>query len=99
MHREAPVDHVERDADLDHARAAIDAQNSREMTEDEAAAYRLAPEDLLDWLDQPALPDDPTDLQTLERWEDHLDWLELDSQQPVTPADEEIWQEPERSRR
>ncbi|MFS8047024.1 MobA/MobL family protein [Rhizobium sp. BR 314] len=99
MHREAPVDRAGPDADLDHARAVVDAQNSREMTEDEALAYRLAPEDLLDWLDQPALPDDPADLQTLERWEDHLDWLDLDSQEPVAPADEGIWQEPERSHR
>ena len=99
MHRQAPVDHAGQDAELDHARAAIEAQNSHEMTEDEAAAYRLAPENLLDWLDQSTLPADPADLQILERWEDQLDWLELDSQQPVTPADEGIWQEPERSRR
>ncbi len=99
MHRQAPIDRTDPDADIDHARTVVDTQNGREMTEDEAAAYRLAPEDLLDWLDQPALPDDPADLQMLERWEDHLDWLDLDSQEPVTPADEGIWQEPEHSRR
>lgn len=40
---------------LEEAQAALDAQSAREMSEDEAQAYRLAPEgNLLDWIDEPA---------------------------------------------
>ncbi|TBD04565.1 conjugal transfer protein [Rhizobium leguminosarum] len=98
MHAAAPAGR-DLSGDTEDARAAIEAQNAREMSEDEAAAYRLAPEDMLDWLGEPARPLDPADEVVLEHWENHLDWLEIDRQQPAAPSDEELQHEPERDRR
>lgn len=72
---EPPVVH-EPNGDPAAARQAIERQNSREMSEDDAAAYRLAPDDMLDWLSTPVAAQDEA---TLERWENHLDWLEPDA--------------------
>lgn len=87
------------DGNPELARATVERQNTREMSEDEAAAYRLAPEHMLDWLGASAMPDDAADLKVLERWENHLDWLELDQRQPASPAEDGVWHEPERSRK
>ncbi|MBY2985661.1 MobA/MobL family protein [Rhizobium leguminosarum] len=84
--------------DIEAARAAVDRQSAREMSDDEAWAYRLAPENLLDWVGSPTPPQDASDLEALERWENHLDWLEIE-QQPAAPTDEGISHEPERGRR
>jgi len=99
MHRSDPVGHAGPDGDLESARAAIDQQNSHAMSEDEAAAYRLAPDNRLDWLDQPSPADDPADLEILERWEDRLDWLELDREELPSQPDDGIWYEHDRSQR
>ncbi|EJT04924.1 MobA/MobL family protein [Rhizobium sp. CCGE 510] len=84
---------------IDAARAAVDRESAREMSDDEAAAYRLAPENLLDWLGSPASPHDVADVEVLERWENHLDWLDIDRPQPAAPTDEGISHEPERGGR
>jgi hypothetical protein len=99
MHRQAPPGRSGLDGDVERARIAVEQQNSREMSEDEAAAYRLAPENMLDWLDAPATPEDHTDTKVIERWENHLDWLELDQTQPPSPPEDGLWQEPDRSRK
>lgn len=96
VHREEPPGFQEPNGDLEAARAAIERQNSREMTEDEAAAYRLAPDDMLDWLGDRTWQDD---LQTLERWENHLDWLEVEGNRPAHFPEERSWPEPERDER
>lgn len=75
VEREEPPAFQEPNGDPAAARQAIERQNSREMSEDAAAAYRLAPEDMLDWLSTP-LP--AQDEAVLDRWENHLDWLERD---------------------
>lgn len=96
VHREEPPVFQEPDGDLHSARTAVDQQNSRELTEDEAAAYRLAPDDRLDWLAERTTQDD---MQTLERWENHLDWLELSERQTAPPSGDGPWQEPDHDRR
>ncbi|MFK0207698.1 MobQ family relaxase [Agrobacterium sp. NPDC090283] len=75
VQREEPPVILEPNGDPAAARQVIERQNSREMSEDDAAAYRLAPDDMLDWLGTPVAAQDET---TLERWENHLDWLETD---------------------
>lgn len=85
--------------DIEAARTAVDRQNAREMSDDEAAAYRLAPEDMLDWLGSPTSPQDASDLEVLERWENHLDWLEVDHQRPAASSEDGPYPEPERSGR
>ncbi|WP_234710709.1 hypothetical protein [Sinorhizobium arboris] len=99
MHRHVQVVQGSQDGNPELARATVERQNTREMSEDEAAAYRLAPEHMLDWLGASAMPDDAADLKVLERWENHLDWLELDQRQPASPAEDGVWHEPERSRK
>lgn len=93
MHQPAVAEVTAVHGDLDAARAVVDRQNALEMSEDAAAAYRLAPENHLDWLDDKTRPED---LPTLERWENHLDWLDKDVQGPGTPAE---GPEPERDER
>ena len=88
MHRSVPVERVEQAADRAHAQVALDRQNSRELSEDEAAAYRLAPDNTLDWMDWSLPAEDPADAQVLERWENHLDWLELDNPRPSAPSED-----------
>lgn len=95
VHREEPPVFQEPDGDLHSARTAVDQQNSHELSEDEAAAYRLAPDDRLDWLAERTTQDD---MQTLERWENHLDWLEVGEQRPAPPSGDGPWQEPDRDR-
>ncbi len=95
MHGDIPPASMGREGDVEAARAAIDRQNGREVTEDQAAAYRLAPEDMLDWLSDPATP---ADMEVLERWENHLDWLEIGAPQTSPSPDSERWQEPEQDR-
>ncbi len=73
VEREEPPAFQEPNGDPTAARQAIERQNSREMSEDTATAYRLAPENTLDWLSAPLSEQDES---TLERWENHLDWLE-----------------------
>lgn len=86
-------------ADIESARETIEAQNMRELSEDEAAAYRLAPDNMLDWLGDTAMAADQGDMELLERWENHLDWLNIDPQMPSAPREEGLWPEPERERR
>jgi hypothetical protein len=88
MHRPAAAEHAGQAGERDTALAAVARQNSRELSEDEAAAYRLAPDNRLDWLDQPSHAEDPADLKVLERWENHLDWLELDNSRPSVPSED-----------
>ncbi|MGN7954468.1 MobQ family relaxase [Agrobacterium radiobacter] len=71
--REDPPAFQEPNGDPAAARQAIERQNSREMSDTDATAYRLAPENMLDWLSE-RLP--AQDEAVLERWENHLDWLE-----------------------
>jgi hypothetical protein len=99
MHRNVPAERGGQESGATLARATVEQQNSREMSEDEAAAYRLAPENMLDWLDAPATLEDHTDTKVLERWENHLDWLELEQTQPPTSPEDGLWQEPDRSRK
>jgi hypothetical protein len=86
VEREEPPVIQEPDGDLAAARQAIERQNSREVSEDEAMAYRLAPDSVLDWLSAP-LPG--YDDVVLERWENHLDWLEVERSQPDSQDDRE----------
>lgn len=94
--REEPPAFQEPNGDPAAARQAIERQNSREMSEDDATAYRLAPENTLDWL---SLPVPAEDEATLERWENHLDWLEEDVRSHPHSPDDERLQEPEHDRR
>ncbi|WJR67081.1 MobQ family relaxase [Neorhizobium sp. CSC1952] len=96
VHREEPPVLQEPNGDLHSARTAVDQQNNRELSEDEAAAYRLAPENALDWLTEQNVQED---MQVLERWENHLDWLELDNRRPSPPSEDGAWHEPDQSRR
>ncbi|KXG87611.1 MobQ family relaxase [Agrobacterium bohemicum] len=73
----------------------VERLNSREISEDDALNYRLAPENLLDWLGDPAPAQDEA---TLERWENHLDWLEVDNRQPTKSGPEERQREQDRNR-
>jgi hypothetical protein len=96
VEREEPPVFQEPNGDPAAARQAIERQNSREMSEDDAANYRLAPEDMLDWLSEP-LP--AQDEAVLERWENHLDWLELDARTVPAPSEDGPSHEPEHDRR
>lgn len=96
VHREGPPVFQEPDGDLAAARLAVERQNGREMSEDEAAAYRLAPDDMLDWLEERTAHEDE---RVLERWENHLDWLEAGGRTLEAPSEEGSWQEPDRERR
>lgn len=96
IEREEPPALQEPNGDRDAARQAIERQNSREMSEDEAAAYRLAPENTLDWLSEPRPAQDDT---ILERWENHLDWLEPDARASPHPAEERLEAEQDHQRR
>lgn len=58
-----------------------------------AVIYRLAPDNTLDWLDDPILAQDEA---TLERWENHLDWLEPETRPLPHPVEDAS--EPERDR-
>jgi hypothetical protein len=80
--------------DREAARAEADWQHTAPMSEDEAAAYRLAPENMLDWLEDRATVED---VKILDQWENHLDWVDLGDQRP-SPTEEGPWQEPERDR-
>lgn len=94
VEREEPPAFQEPNGDPAAARQAIERQNSRTMTDEDAAAYRLAPEDTLDWLDSPVTAQDEA---TLERWENHLDWLEPETRTSPHPLDERF--ETDRERR
>ncbi|MGQ2918152.1 MULTISPECIES: MobQ family relaxase [Rhizobium] len=93
VEREEPPVFQAPNGDPAAARQAIERQNSREVSEDEAAAYRLAPDDTLDWLSTPAPAQDDA---TLERWENHLDWLEPDIRPAPHPVEDGL--EPDRNR-
>ncbi|TPI54189.1 conjugal transfer protein [Mesorhizobium sp. B3-1-3] len=95
MHQPASAEVFHPDGDLEAAQRVVDRQNGLEMSEDDAAAYRLTPENMLDWLDDKTRTQD---VETLERWENHLDWLDVGNQRPSAPEDGE-WQEPDRDRR
>lgn len=95
VHREEAPVLQEPNGDLQAAHAAIERQNTREMTDEEAAAYRLAPENMLDWLGDGTTHED---VQALDRWENHLDWLEAGERKPSTPFEDGPWQEPDRDR-
>jgi hypothetical protein len=101
VHREEPPVFQEPDGDVQAAHAAITRQNDREMSEDDAAAYRLAAEDRLGWLFDPAdtRATEVQDKEVLERWENRLDWLELEEKRPKAPSEDGEWQEPEHDRR
>jgi len=96
MHRPVPDEASQTGGDLQAARVAVDQQNAREVSEDEAAAYRLAPENHLDWLEDNTRPED---VPTLERWENHLDWLDTGQPEPGDGADGREWKRPEREER
>lgn len=96
VHREEPPVFHEPNGDLSTARTAVDRQNGRELTDDEANAYRLAPENRLDWLSDGTTHED---VQVVERWENHLDWLDTGQRQPVVPSEKGPWQEPDHDRR
>lgn len=93
MHRPAVAGTETLRGDRDAARVAVDHQNARQLSEDDAAAYRLAPENMLDWLDDKTKAQD---IETLDRWENHLDWLDVKDQRPSEDGE---WQEPDRDRR
>lgn len=95
VEREGPPAFQEPNGDPTAARQAIERQNSREMSEDTAAAYRLAPEDTLDWLSAPLSEQDES---TLERWENHLDWLEPSPRTLPASLEERPFHEPEHDR-
>ena len=95
VQREEPPAFQEPNGDLHAARAAIERENSRDLTDDEAAAYRLAPDPTMDWLHDRTMPED---MATLERWEADMAWLELDEPERSAPAEDGPWQEPERRR-
>ncbi|MER8798267.1 MobA/MobL family protein [Mesorhizobium sp. M0984] len=96
MHRPARAEAPPVPGDLDAARAVVDRQNALEMSEDDAAAYRLAPENLLDWLEDKTQPED---VPTLERWENHLDWLDTGHEGPGGAMDDRQRDEPQRDER
>lgn len=93
VHREEPPVLQAPDGDLQAAKAAVERQNGREMTDEESTAYRLAPEDRLDWLHD-ATTD--ADVETLDRWENRLDWLDARERKVETPFEDGQWQERER---
>ncbi len=96
VHREEPPAFREPDGDLTAAQLAVERQNCRDMSDDEAAAYRLAPHDALDWLESKTAQDDG---QALQRWENHLDWLDAGERKHEAPTEEGQWQEPDHERR
>ena len=96
VHREEAPVFQEPNGDLTAARTAVERQNSREMTHDEANAYRLAPENMLDWLGDGTTHED---VQVLDRWENHLDWLDVGERERSAPSEDGPWQEPDRDRR
>ncbi len=96
MHRPALPEMAHAQGDLAAARAVVDDQNAIEMSEDEAAAYRLAPDNLLDWMDDKTRPED---VPMLERWENHLEWLDRGRQEPAEGRDEPETLEPDREPR
>ncbi len=79
MRREGSAPVFEQQGDLASAVASIDAQNRQEVSDDDAAAYRLAPDDRLAWLREPNAQTASKDEHVLERWENRLSWLELDT--------------------
>lgn len=83
--------------DVAAARGEIEHQNARQLSEDEAAAYRLSPENQLDWLDDAGGAQ--VDAAEMDTRENHLDWLENDRQRPSSPLDDGAWQEPDREQR
>lgn len=95
VQREEPPVFHEPHGDPRQARDTLERLNSREMSEDDAAAYRLAPDDTLDWLTSPIADQDEA---TLERWENHLDWLEPSPRTPPASPDERPFHEPEHDR-
>lgn len=96
VHREGPPVLQEPDGDLTSARTAVDQQNNCDLTKDEANAYRLAADDPLDWLTDRTTE---ADVEAVGRWENHLDWLELDEEQRPNPSEDGEWQEPGTYRR
>ncbi|MGX5844145.1 MobA/MobL family protein [Mesorhizobium sp. ArgA1] len=94
MHRPAFGDAAHVGGGQEAAQTAVDRQNALQMTEGDAAAYRLSPENMLDWLNDHS---SVTDVQTLERWENHLDWL--DGQGPEEPLEQRRLPEPDRDER
>ncbi|WP_217574741.1 MobQ family relaxase [Mesorhizobium sp. GbtcB19] len=96
MHRRALPDTGPSQGDLEAARAVVDQQNALEVSEDAAAGYRLAPENMLDWLEDKTRPQD---VETLEHWENHLDWLESGRIEPVSEIDDRSRNVPDRDQR
>ncbi|CDX21393.1 putative conjugal transfer protein [Mesorhizobium plurifarium] len=95
MHRPASTGTEPLQGDRETAQAMIDRQNARELSEDEAAAYRLAPDNMLDWLEDKT---EMQDIKTLDRWENHLDWLDMNVNDQ-RPTEDGEWQDPDRDRR
>ncbi len=93
VEREEPPVFQEPDGDPTAARRVIERQNSHDMSEDDALAYRLEPENRLDWLDDPVQEQDDI---ALERWENRLDWLELDHHTKRTSPEHDPLQERDR---
>lgn len=83
VEREEPPAFQEPNGDPAAARQAIERQNSRDLSEDAAAAYRLAPEHMLDWLSEPVPAQDEA---VLERWENRLDCLEAEERSLPDPS-------------
>lgn len=86
LEREEPPVIQEPNGDPAAARQAIERQNSREMSEDDALVYRMEAEDRLGWMDEPI---SSRDEDVLDRWEDRLSWMEMEtSSQPERAQDE-----------
>lgn len=98
LHAVIPAMEPGQGIDSTPTQARIDRENHRELTDDEAAAYRLTSDNLLDWLDETAARESPADIAMLEKWENHLDWLET-GRQPERPIDEPLEREHEEPRR
>ncbi|MDA5633139.1 MULTISPECIES: MobQ family relaxase [Rhizobium/Agrobacterium group] len=95
VHREEPPAFQEPNGDPAAARQEIERQNSREMSDLDAAAYRLAPEDMLDWLSAPLPVQEDA---VLEHSENHLDWLERDDFKTARDDEPDRSLRPERDR-
>ena len=95
MHRSALPDTGLTQGDPAAARATTDRQNAIELSEDDAAAYRLTPENLLDWLEDRT---EPADEQALEQWENHLDWLDTAERLPAAAPDHDMQPDHDRDR-
>ncbi|MBD1549532.1 MobA/MobL family protein [Labrenzia aggregata] len=99
MHRHQAEPNLANGEGRDAARAHLDGQNAREVSDEDARAYRLAPpdetgrENHLDWLDAPR---EAKSIAPAPERENYLDWL--DGRDEGQAPEHDLWPEPERSR-